>query len=210
MPELTVKALAEFATKPIADQMRILAEQKRPAAGAAQFMTHYYNPTRLALRRYFRTGRNLNTFQTAIVDVTNGGGPDHKRDHNVRAIQSILAHPGLVTRNCTARPPQTYTATHGGVDLRLHPDLETLEGATVRYSAVNYTLQPVDPELARRTLELMYWLLDLRGIALNPGDCELIDLQAAVTHINNKVPRVRTIKNAQQNLLAINQLWPII
>lgn len=210
MPELTVKALAEFATKPIADQMRILAEQKRPSAGAAQFKVHYYNPTRVALRRFFRQPNSQAVLHSAIAGVRTGGGPDHKRDHNVRALQSILAYPDLIDRQLGPRLAQTYRISSNGVDLRLHPDLEVQDGTSVKYALVNYTVEPFDADSARRTLELMFWLLDSRGVTLSPGDCEIIDLQARLIHVNNRAPRIRTISNAQTNLLAINQLWPII
>lgn len=210
MPQLTVKALAEFAQKPIADQMRILAEQKRPSAGAAQFKTHYYNPTRMAVRAFYGRGNNPIVMQSAIARVQAGAGPDHKRDHNVRAIGDFLKHGNLTARILKPVAPQTFAIARNGVDVRLHPDVDAYDGSTRKYILVNYTLVPVDPDLARRTLELMYWLLDELGIRLAITDCELIDLQTGNVFVNSKKLRSTVIKNALQNLRIVNQLWPII
>ncbi len=210
MPELTVKALAEFAEKPIADQMRILAEQKRPLAGAAQFKTHYYNPTRLAIRAFYARNNSPNILQLASSRVQTGGGPDHKRDHNLRAIRDFGSHEALTSRVLRPVKPTTYVIKQNNVDIRLHPDLEAYDGTSRKFILINYSLTAVEPDLVRRTLELMYWLLDSYGLQLRPVDCEIIDLKSGLLYTNNRSPRSTIIRNADQNLLVINQLWPII
>jgi hypothetical protein len=210
MPGLTIKALAEFAERPIADQMRILAEQKRPAAGAAQFKSHYYQPTRNAIRLHHHRGNNPAVIQNAIQRVQSGPGPDHKRTHNIRAMQAFRGNQTISGRVLITAAPQTYSITAHGVDVRLHPDLEAVDGGSTKYILFNYTMAPIEAELARRTLELMYWLLDDAGASLSPIDCEMICLESGTIYTNNRAPRATVIRNAQNNLRAINQLWPII
>jgi hypothetical protein len=210
MPGITVKALAEFAERPIADQMRILAEQKRPAAGAAQFKTHYYQPARSAIRQHHGRGNSPAVIPAAILRVQGGAGPDHRRIHNIRAMQAFARNPSVAGRVLITAAPQTYSVSVHGVDVRLHPDLEGVDGASTKYVLFNYSIDPIDDGLARRTLELMYWLLDGAGATVSPGDCEVICLASDTIHTNNRAPRITILRNAQENLRAINQLWPII
>lgn len=210
MPELTVKALSEFATKTVHDQTRILAEQKRPAAGAAGFKTHYYQPTRLAVRAFFGKQTNQAALTLAENKLKTGSYPDHKRDNNLRAITQFRT---LITKNqlsLISQKPSTYEISVHDVDVRLHPDLQAKQGSSTKYILINYNQTAVEDEFARRTIELMYWLLSKQGQALSIQDCEFWDLQTCKIHTNSKSPRQTTIKNAEKNLQYINQLWPII
>ncbi|PQO42041.1 hypothetical protein [Blastopirellula marina] len=210
MPELTIKALAEFSTKPIADQMRILAEQKRPSAGAAQFKAPYYMPTRNAVRRYYRLSNNPAILNDAITRLNAKNIVEHKRENNVRAINDFRSHPSFAKRTFAGNTVETHRLVHEDIELRLHPDIDAIEGNDHKYILINYTIAPSDPEIVRRTLELMFWLLSESDITLSPKDCEYFDLRTGNVITNKRAPRTTVLRNVRQNLQVINQLWPII
>lgn len=210
MPELTSRALAEFSMKPIADQMRLLAEQKRPNAGAAQYKVHYYQSTRIAIAKYFSGNNSPNIISQAIARLRASQMPDHKKEHNERAMLAFLNTAGISGRTFTPVKPVNVSANRYGTDIRLFPDLAALENGSEKIVLFNFTIAPTDPELARRTLELSYWLHTRAGSSLIPTSFEYVDLQANVVHINNRQPRATIIRNAEANLRAITQLWPII
>lgn len=210
MPELTIKALAEFALKPVSDQMRILAEQKRPAAGAAPFKMHYYQATRMAIRQFYKSGNNRTVLQNAIKKIRAGGGQDHKKNHNERAVRSFSGETEYTDRALQVARAHTAKTSHAGVDLRFHPDILATEGTKTKFILVNYTQAPIDEELARITLELMYWMLRKSGEKLAIRDCEIFDLASKKTIVESRKPRKGTLKNAENNLRVIAHLWPII
>lgn len=210
MPELTSRALAEFSVKPIADQMRVLAEQKRPNSGASQYKVHYYQSTRAAIGNYFKKGNDPAQIANAIVRVQTSGMADHKKEHNERAMHAFLNTGSLISRVLTPKTSSSVTHARHGTTIRLFPDLTATENDSDKFILFNFTIAPTDPELARRTLELSYWLHSLAGLSVKPSSFEYVDLTSNTVHTNNKKPRASIIKNADANLKAIKQLWPII
>jgi len=98
----------------------------------------------------------------------------------------------------------------GGVGVRVAPDLVASEGKKTKYLFLNPTLTALDPEVARRIIEISYDLLSRAGVAIGYGDVEIIDLPANRCVTNPKKPRSSVLKTATSNGQWIVQLWPII
>lgn len=209
MPGLTVKALAEFIEKPIADQMRILATQKHPRAEPAIYRITYYHRSRLAIRRYFQKDNDPGVIRTAIDQIQRSGRPLHYIENNTRVLETFLSHP-FAERQLAPQDFATQRLTIHDVDIKLTPELVATEGESRKFVFFNMTIAPADPDLARRTLELAWWILRETGHEVEPGDLEFLDLQTATLHVTRAQPRKRTLKRAIQNAQIIAQLWPII
>jgi hypothetical protein len=210
MPEINIRALAEFLSKPINDQMRILAEQKRPHAGAATFKVHYYQSSRAAIGQYFRHGNDTNRVNLAIARVQASAMAEHKKEHNKRALKAFIALTSFNGRLLTPQRSSTVCITRHTTNVRLFADLTATENNRVKYFLFNFAMYALDQELARQTLELMNWLLMSSGISVRPTDCEIIDLAGNCVYTNSKKTRSTVTKRADQNLKIIKQLWPII
>lgn len=210
MPRLTVKALAEFADKGITDQMRILAEQKRPQAGAAPFKTAYYQAARTAITHHYRQHNDPKVVHLAVDRLWHSTAVEHKRLHNIRVLQAFSQSPEISSRHLQPLSIRSYTVACHGVDMRLTPDLLAKENGTIKYILFNFTNDRLDETCTRRTLELMRWHLGRAGHSLAASDCEIIDLTTGAIHVNDRPIRKSTIKNAEQNLQAIAHMWTII
>lgn len=209
MPELTVRSLAEFIGKPIADQMRILAAQKRPQAEPATYRVNYYQKSRQTIRRFFANGNDHAVIHAAISDLHGCSRQPHYIDNNVRAIETFVDHQ-VAARALSPQAFSTQRATVHGVDIKVTPDLFAVEGNSPKYIFFNFTVAAMDDDEARRTLELANWAMQLCGFQTRPGDFEFLDLQTGIVHLNPRQPRQRTVNAAIQNAQVINQLWPII
>jgi hypothetical protein len=210
MPDINVRALAEFLSKPINDQMRILAEQKRPDAGAAAFKVHYYQSARAAIGQYFSHGNDANRINHAIAKVQASAMADHKKNHNERVLRAFLKCASFSGRVLIPQKSTSIAITRHATNVRLFADLTATENSRLKYFLFNFTTSPIDAELARQTLELMNWLLTLAGNTVQPSDVELIDLASGTVFTNPKKIRATVARQADQNLKIINQLWPII
>ena len=129
-------------------------------------------------------------------------------------MSGLFVHLNLLTHSLNEhwfqREKKTYKITKNGVEVRLHPDLEASTGKSKKFCLVNYTTASIDEGLARRTIELMFWLLNEAGISVAIADCEIIDLVSGSIISEKRNCRARTTKSAMINLRAIEQLWPII
>ena len=210
MPQITTKALAEFLSRPITDQMRILAEQKRPSGGAAAHKVHYYQSARAAVARYFRHGNDVNRIQLAIARVQASNMAQHKITHNIRAMNDFLQMTAFTGRILVPFGSATVQHTLQNCDIRLFPDLSAAENNRNKFFLINFSQFPVDPDYARRALELSYWLHNSAGLGSRYGDFEFIDVTGQTIYRNNRRPRATVVRNATQNITVINQLWPIV
>jgi len=74
---------------------------------------------------------------------------------------------------------------------------------------LHYRAQPLEPELARTTLELVHWALEGAGTPIGTKQLEYIDLFSSKLYSITK-RRTSTVKTAEQNLKTIQTLWPAL
>jgi hypothetical protein len=84
-----------------------------------------------------------------------------------------------------------------------------LEDNEERFIYYNCRNARMDPDLARVTLEIGYWLLEENGIETAPSDLELVDLRTGRLY-RGRAPRSRTMAKVRSNIRIIEAIWPTI
>lgn len=208
-PSLTSRALAEFAHKTFADQMRILAEQKHPRGGAALFKLHYYQSARAAIYQYFKHGNDPSKLDSARKRLAAKKMAQHKKDHNGRAIEQFRKMKSLNGRKLVPWKSSVVRHECHSVEIRFFADLSAAEAGQAKGFIFNFTARPVEEDLARRILEVTHWMCDCTKPCYRAADLEFVDLPAGVV-IRGRKPRKTTLDLAQKNLHIISHLWPAI
>lgn len=205
MPSLTVRAFAEMLDLPAHAQARILTEQKYPKQGPQAFKTPYYQQALAGIRAYYKAGNDDAKLAAAAARIE-GFTQEAKRDNNLR-ILGCFRHSELFARKLKIDPTKHLTFSAQGVDLRFSPDISYQDEGSERILLLHYRAQPLDAELARRTLELAYWALQGAKTPIEAKRLEYFDLFAVKSYSISK-PRTGTIKAAEQSLKIIQALWP--
>lgn len=205
MPSLTVRAFAEMLDLPAHAQARILTEQKYPKQGPQAFKTPYYQQALAGIRAYYKGGNDDAKLAAAAARIE-GFSQEAKRDNNLRILGSFRQS-DLFARKLKIDPTKHFTFSAQGVDLRFSPDISYQDEGSERILLLHYRAQPLDAELARRTLELSYWALQGANAPIEAKRLEYFDLFAVKSYSITR-PRTGTIKAAEQSLKIIQALWP--
>lgn len=205
MPSLTVRAFAEMLDLPAHAQARILTEQKYPRQGPQAFKTPYYQQALGGIRAYYKAGNDDAKLAAAAVRIE-GFTQEAKRDNNLRILGSFRQS-DLFARKLEVEPTKHLILSAQGIDLRFSPDISYQDEGSERILMLHYRAQPLDAELARRTLELAYWALQGAKTPFEAKHLEYFDLFAIKSYSITK-PRAGTIKAAEQSLKIIQTLWP--
>jgi len=204
-PRLSDRTAAKFLRLPAVEQMRILREQKYPKNAPQFFKTPYYQYGRAAIRELVERGEAGLANARAIVQ---GISNPTRRMHSMRVVEQFWALHNA-SRKLQLLSQKRYFHELGDVELRTSPDLCALEGDEERFIYFNLNAEEQDPESARMTLEIAYWILQENGVKVRPEQLEFIDLFTGTLY-RGKKPRVRTIKLLQENAKLIESLWPSI
>lgn len=208
MPSMSVRSFAEMLAMPMYEQVRILEEQKFPRRGNAQFKIPYYAEALNAIRRFYRQGNNPQALQGAIAAIQIGGGPDHKKNHNIRVINSFSGNHSF-QRNLVIQRNVRRLAYFQGVEVRLNFDLVAQENGNPKFIFMNFRAAPIVESTARVTLELSKWILEQNGVDVNMKSLEFLDLHSGGSYKYNRV-RNSTITIAETTAGHIQTLWPTI
>jgi len=207
MPSLTIRSFAELLNLPAHAQVRILSEQKYPKQGSQSFKTPYYQQALRGIRSFYKAGRNSEQLALAAARIE-AFTQESKRDNNLRIINSFKQS-DLSKRNLQIGSVKRLAITAQDVVLRFSPDLSGDESGTERFILLHCRALPLDPELARTTLELVHWGLECGGEEASTKQLEYVDLFTGKTHSIGK-RRISTITAAKQNLKIIQTLWPTL
>lgn len=208
MPSMSVRSFAELLALPMYEQVRILEEQKFPRRGNAQFKIPYYSGALKAIRRFYRQGNDHQVLLSAVGIIQAGGGLDHKKNHNIRVINSFMGNP-VSNRHLTIQSNQRRLANFQGVEIRLHFDVSALENGIQKFMFINFRSAPITEDTARTTLELSKWILDQNGLPANMTSLEFLDLCTGVSYRFQRT-RKRTLDIANETAGHIQTLWPTI
>lgn len=207
MPSLTIRSFAELLNLPAHVQARLLTEQKYPKQGPPAFKTPYYQKASLGIRAYYKAGNDLAQITIAKAGIE-GLKQDAKRDNNLRVLGSFVAS-GLAKRALQVGKATHLSMQWQDVQLRFSPDLHGNENGAERLMLLNYRAQPLDPDLARTTLELAHWALEYAGSPKTFKQLEYVDLFTNQSFTISK-RRTTTVSAAEQNLKIIQAIWPTL
>jgi hypothetical protein len=207
MPSLTIRSFAELLNLPAYAQARILTEQKYPKQGPQSFKTPYYHQALSGIRSFYRAGKD-NQQLTLAAERINAGQQEAKRDHNLRILHSFRQS-DLPKRDLIVGAAKHLKFKPQEVELRFSPDLSGDENGVERFLMIHYRAQPLDPNLARTTLELVHWGFECAGVPTSVKQLEYVDLFTGKTHVISK-RRASTISAAEQNLKIIHAIWPTL
>lgn len=205
MPSLTVKAAAELLRVPAYTQVRILTQQKYPKSGSQVFRTPFYRVALGGIRSYFYHGNSKKQIQIA-KSKAHSLSQAAKRDNNKRVLNAF-ASSSFAKRQLEPIKNSQFLGTIGGVDFRLSSDLHVLENDKARVIYINCRAEELDPEIARLTLEIAYWVLRQNNQHIPMGQLEFIDLFRNKRYCF-KTARKRTIPSLRQNAKIIDAVWP--
>lgn len=207
MPSLTVRSFAEMLGLPAHAQARILTEQKYPKQGPQAFKTPYYQQSLAGIRAFYKAGNDEAQLAQAAKRIE-GFSQNAKRDNNLRILGSFRQSE-LFLRKLQVDAIKHLTFTTKGVDLRFSPDVSYTENGDQRMLLLHYRAQPLDPELARTTLELAHWALNGAGMPVEAKRLEYFDL-FSVKSFSIERCRTTTVRAAEQNVKIIQALWQSI
>jgi len=207
MPSLTIRSFAELLNLPAHAQAKILTEQKYPKQGPQSFKTPYYQQALSGIRSFYRAGNDPEQLVAASMRI-DAFKQESKRDNNLRVLNSFKQSE-LANRKLQLAGVKHLNFKTDDVVLRFSPDLGGDEDGTQRFVLLHYRAQPLDPELARTTLELAHWALESAGAPISVKQLEYVDLFTGTPHLIAK-RRASTVTVAQQNLKIIQALWPTL
>jgi len=204
---LTVRAAAELLPLPAYSQARILTEQKHPRVGSQAFKLPYYRTAVSGMVAYFREGGSILELDKSRAKVQRFN-QKAKRANNMRVLASFQKS-AFSARRFQVTTLHRLSATFDGVELRLSPDLRVRENGESKIIYLNCKTDAIDPELARRTLEIGHWVFEANGNDLPMKKFEYVDLAADRTY-SFKTRRVKTISAAAESTKIIGALWPTL
>ncbi|MBI2744529.1 MAG: hypothetical protein HYX45_03000 [Burkholderiales bacterium] len=207
MPSLTIRSFAELLNLPAHAQARILAEQKYPKQGPQSFKTPYYQQALVGIRAFYKAGNDVEQLTRAAAKIE-AFTQETKRDNNLRILSSFKQDE-LASRKLKIAPAKHLSFTVDDVVLRFSPDLNGQENGAEQLFLLHYRSKPLEPEMARTTLELVHWALEISGSPVSTKQLEYIDLFTNKPYAITK-RRSSTIAVAEQNLKIIQTLWPTL
>jgi hypothetical protein len=184
-PRLTVRAFAEVLELPMHGMSRLLRDQKHPKEEPALFRLPYYDPTRMAIRRYFAGGNNPAVLTLATQSIVAQANPKDRSDragNNVRVIGAFGRSP-FATRVLAPSRKMAWSAEKSGLELRTAFDLIAEEKGETRYFFFNCGSSPVAPSLARATVEAAHWVLEENGEPVAMRQFQYLDLANGAAHV---------------------------
>lgn len=207
MPSLTIRSFAEMLNLPAHAQARLLTEQKYPKQGPQTFKTPYYQQALSGIRSFYKAGNDSKQLALAATRIE-AFKQEAKRDNNLRILSSFKQSE-LSSRQLQLTGAKHVSFNAQDVVLRFSPDLSGVENGVNRFLMLHCRAQPLEPELARTTLELVHWTLENGGTPTSAKQLEYVDLFTGKTYSIAK-RRPSTITAAEQNLKIIQALWPVL
>jgi len=208
MPSLSVRAFAEMLNLPAYEQQRILIEQKYPRQEPQAFKIPYYQPALRGLRAYYNSGNSHSELTNARSRVRTLK-LDSRIQHNLRVINAF-ARSRQAQRPLQLEPQSIITVNAAvNVDLRLKFDLFAQERNSPKRIFYNFRNVPIDPGIARLTLEVSHWVLDQNHTPIAFNALEYVDLESGNTIRVNRIG-ARTIRMIAANAKIISTLWPTL
>ncbi len=205
MPRLTAKAAAELLQLPAYEQIRILTEQKNPRQQPQVFRAPFYAPALRGIREFYRGGNDPLALSQARTRIA-GLRLHLRRVNNDRVITAFCASP-LASRHLLPVPGLRLTATIGHVDISLSLDLVGHEAGVARYIYYNCRAAPIQPEIARGTIEIAHWVLTEAGSNIPIRQIEYFDF-ASGRLFRTSARRAGTLKRLKANARLIEAIWP--
>lgn len=207
MPSLTVRSLAELLRLPAYQQMRILSEQKYPKQEPQVFRTPYYSPALTGIRRYFQKDNDPSQLAAAKNNIQSVVLKS-KRVNNLRVLDAF-SKSEMSGRKLALQPNIKAREVISTVELKLSPDLQTLEDGKPHIFFLNCRAAALDDETAVFTCEIAHRVLEHNGIKVPVSNIEYVDLFTGTTYRANK-RRASTMKAVTQNTKIIEALWPTL
>lgn len=208
MVSLSVRAFAELLHLPAYEQLRILYEQKYPKQQPQVFKVPYYLVALSGIRQYYRLRNDRHALAEARTRAT-GLALKPRQSSNLRVISAFEAS-SQARRALRPNPLEALRAQpYAGVELKLQFDLQAEEqGRPVRIF-YNPRGAPIEPDVARNTLQIAHWVLDENEMGLPFRSLEYVDL------VGNRVYAIsrqsqRTIRLMRSNARIIATLWPTL
>jgi hypothetical protein len=208
MPRLTARALSELMALPGYEQYRVLYEQKYPKRGANAFKIPYYAPALRGIRGYYASGNLEAEIQAARIGLGSVGNLA-RRTHNERVLENFI-HSQQAARHLNPIPMSRLAVPLGATELRPSLDLVASEGTGTRRIFYNMRVGPLSKDLARTTIEVAHWLLELCDLQVPITEIEYIDLAKGGFQYSFSTRRPATIRQAKQTLKLVETLWPTI
>lgn len=207
MPSLTVKAAAEMLKLPAFSQARILTDQKYPKSGAQAFRTPYYRTALLGIQSFFI---NSNSEDEIVIAQNKAAALSQKTrsENNLRVLNSFKKS-SLHDRMLYYAKNSKIARSIGNVEFRLSPDFIFEENGKTLLLYLNCRSQPLDTEVARLTIEIAHWVVEISGIKIKIDQIEYFDL-CNNTSYSFKKRRATTIKNLEENAKVIDAIWPTL
>lgn len=192
---------------PASAQARMLYAQKHPKDAPQAFKTPYYQQALSGIRNFYRGGNDSSQLALATSKIESIK-QEARREHNLRILNSFKLSE-LYGRKFELGTAKTFSRTVDDVELKLSPDLKGLEAGTDRIVLLNLRSQPLNPALAKTTLELVHWLIEPLSPSVTYDSIEYVDLFKNTSY-RIKSRRASTIADAKDNLKIIKALWPTL
>jgi hypothetical protein len=208
MPRLSARSFAEMLNLPVYEQQRILHEQKYPRQQPQAFKIPYYQPALRGIRSYYQSGNN----QAELVAARRSARAINlysRAQNNLRVINAFGRSPQRQRQLVVETQPNVLILAAPDVELKLHFDVCANENNDPRRIFYNCRNVPIDPEIARLTLEVSHWILDKNGMPVPYDALEYVDLTSRRVHHIGRM-RVKTSKLIAANAKIISTLWPTI
>lgn len=207
MPKLTVRSLAEMLDMTAYEQVRVLTEQKYPAAGSAPFRAAYYGPALAAINRHYRVPGSTQGSSAVALSKLN---PPSKAQHNLRVLSSFYASAQAARQMSPVASVSDVLAIGSvAVKLKLKFDFCGTEMGHSRYVFYNCRAVAIDVDTAKKTLEIAHMCMSSNTRPIQFGELEYVDLVTGAVHKIIRV-RVRTASQVNANAKIITTLWPSI
>jgi len=205
MPRINAKGMAEMIALPGYAQIPILAAQKYPSQGPAQFRRPYYAPAIDAIRNAYQSNDRGATVRDAR-EAIRGLKVASRRENLNRVLESFGNSDQLQRQLTIARKPRII-ANLGTVELRASPDIVAIdEAGATKLLYYHCKSTAYDQEAAKRLIEISHWLCEENEIDIAPRDIEVIDLSNGTLHrIRNR--RESTVRQMKQTAKVIASLW---
>jgi hypothetical protein len=193
---------------PAYEQLRILYEQKYPQQQPQSFKIPYYQPALRGMRAYYGSGNNVAEL-TAARAAARALALASRARHNLRAINAF-AGSRQARRTLSIQPqPNVVVQAAPNVELRLQFDIYALESDNPKRLFYNFRNVPIDPSIAKTTLEIAHWVLEQNGTPAPYSALEYIDLESGDAYRINRTA-ARTTRLISANARIISTLWPTI
>jgi len=204
-PRLSVRTVARFLRLPIAEQLRVLHDQKYPKQTPQVFKQPYYQPALTGIRDVLESGAiGIANARNQVQRISQPS----RRMHSMRVLEEFL-NSEHAQRSLKPTAQRRLYAMVRGLELRLSPDIFALEDGEERFIYFNCKAEQYDPESAKMTIEVAHWLLEQNKLNVKPEQIEFIDLFTGVLY-KVKKRRPKTVKLLEENAKIIGSLWPDI